>query len=326
MTRIHVPAASLLALVLVTTACWTTPPPPAAPTGLAATPTQGAVELDWTDANAEVTTSRVYRAEGDADLQPLDAIATVVAGTDRSAVDDDVHVGVQYRYGAAAEGKGGTSALAEAPDLVGPLPLDEAVTGRLSSWPGFGAFALASTGVVTIPDPGGGPGLVSFGDEVQSGSVDATGVLDIELEPLGDAALQDEDFCGTVVRAAYLFTITVATVPMPEFSNEIGAFAGLLNTDGRDPLSDAQVGDAVGAWLYVPTAVAVEASCTAGDGTFWTYDLDLQAGWNAVLLRTDAVVGGAPTERTLTSSTSGDLVWFTRPAQAVGVMLEGAPE
>ncbi|MFO8149308.1 MAG: S8 family serine peptidase [Trueperaceae bacterium] len=320
-------AAALLTLALGATACFTAPPaPPTAPAEFTATSTQGAIELAWSDPNTDETGSRVYRAEGDAELQELDAIATVVDGNHRSAVDGDVHVGVQYRYGVAAEGTGGTSALAETPEPVGPLPLDEAVTGRLSVYaPAYGGYALASMGVLQIADPGGGPSSVSFGDEVQLGTVDAAGVLDIALQPLADGALRTEDFCGTELRTAYLFTLTVATVPQPESSSEIGAFAGLTNTGGRDPVAEAEVGDAVGAWLYVPEAAAVDASCTAADETLWTYDLDLDAGWNAVLLRTDAAAGGVPTERTLTSSTSGDLVWVTRPTAVEGVLLEGAP-
>ncbi|MFN2323803.1 MAG: hypothetical protein ABR510_12700, partial [Trueperaceae bacterium] len=325
MTRSYGIAASLIVLVLVTTACRTTPPPPAAPSGLTATPTRGAIELGWTDTNGDETTSRVYRAEGDADLQQM-AVATVVDGNRRSAVDDDVHVGVQYRYGVAAVGEGGTSALAEAPERAGPLPLDEAITGRLSVYAAaYGSYALASTGVVQISDPGGGPDLVSFGDEVQVGEVDADGVLGIALGPLDDGALQDADYCGTVLRAAVLDTITIASAPNPGLSTELGAFAALTNAGTRDPLSDARVGDVVGAWLFVPEAVAVEAACDGADEVFWTYDVDLQAGWNAVAVRTDAVAGGAPTERTLTSETTGDLVWSTRPTAVAGVLLEGAP-
>lgn len=313
MNRSHIYTGIAFIFVLMIVACDTTSTAlPTAPTQVSATSTEGAVQLSWTDASTNETNFVIYRAENSSTATQIGEV-----GADITVyLDTDADVGVQYTYSVGAKGQGGTSALVEASGgkTVGPAPLDTAVTGRLSDYDtAYGAYAVASEGVAQISDPEGGPEQVLFGDKAQYGVISSDGRINISLKPLANDVLSDFDYCGTQLRAAFLFAVTTATVPAPTVIAEVKAFAALTNTGGRDPFFDAREGDEVGMWLYVPTAISIHADCTASDGVLWHYQLDLKAGWNAIAMRVDAVTGTFPTEQTLTTNTSADLVWATAP-------------
>jgi hypothetical protein len=269
------------------------------------------VQLAWTDNGSDEEGFALFRAEG---ASVPTEIATV--GRDVTSYSDaDVDVGVQYVYAVAARSDGGTSALIDASggDTVGPAPIDTAVTGRLTGYVASdGAYAVASQGVVQTSDPGGGPDRVSFGDTAQYGTVDADGRVEVALALLADGVLSDFEYCGTPFRATFLLTLSVATVPVPMVEPEVTHLGALTNTGGRSPFFDARVGDAYVLWMYVPSPVNIQADCTGLDGISWHYQLDLLEGWNAVMVRVDAVSGATPTEQTMTTSTSGELVWEIR--------------
>jgi hypothetical protein len=141
---------------------------------------------------------------------------------------------------------------------------------------------------------------------IGSGSIDADGQFRLDLPTvIADADLSSAVACSDLVVTP---GSRVGIIPGIGVISETGKVLGLIvysNTSFSVTGSTPVAGQTSTGWMYTNKNTVARGSCSGSQATAFTYDIDLQPGWNSVL----SEVTTASNFTLHTGQTSAKLSW-----------------